>query len=89
MPVAGGSLADGAALVELQLDIEPGCHVLAVRRDNRYLYRPRGHVRLQAGDEIIAAGPDEGRQHLAERCGWRLRHDEETGESELLPAERV
>ena len=30
-----------------------------------------------------------GRSHLAERCGWRLRHDDETGESELLPAERV
>ena len=89
VPVAEGSMADGASLSELGLDIEPGYHVLAVRRDNRYLYRPRGHVRLQAGDQLIAAGPDEGRSHLAERCGWRLRHDDETGESELLPAERV
>ena len=89
VPVAQGSMADGASLSELGLDIEPGYHLLAVRRDNRYLYRPRGHVRLQAGDQLIAAGPDEGRSHLAERCGWRLRHDDETGESELIPAERV
>lgn len=89
VPVAAGSMADGTALSALRLDIEPGYHVLAVRRDNRYLYRPRGHVVLQAGDQLIAAGPDEGRSHLAERCGWRLRFDEDTGESELIPAERV
>ncbi len=44
VPVAAGSPADGATLPELQLDIEPGFHVLAVRRGGRYVYRPRGHV---------------------------------------------
>ena len=37
------------SLAELQLDIEPGFHVLAIRRDNRYLYRPRGSVVLERG----------------------------------------
>src|SRR5688572_29017927 len=32
VPVAHGAMADGAALSELQLDIDPGFHVLAVRR---------------------------------------------------------
>jgi uncharacterized protein with PhoU and TrkA domain len=83
--VAAGSTADGATLTELQLNIEPGFQVLAVRRGGRYFYRPRGSVRLQAGDEIISSGPDEGRAILAELFGWRFVLDEETDESELLP----
>ena len=60
VPVAPGSEAAGSSLSELQLDIEPGFHVLAVLRGGRYLYRPRGHVRLEAGDELIASGPGRG-----------------------------
>ena len=33
---------------------------------------PGGGVRLQAGDELIASGPDEGRELLAELLGWQL-----------------
>ena len=77
MPIAVGSAPDGATLLELQLDIEPGFSVLAIRRGGRYLYRPRGFVRLFAGDELIATGPDEGRGRLAELAGWRMRHDED------------
>jgi uncharacterized protein with PhoU and TrkA domain len=85
VPVAAGSRADGATLGDLRIDIEPGFHVLAVLRDQRYLYRPRGHVHLFAGDELIASGPDEGHPYLAELCGWRLDEDDETGEQELVP----
>ena len=56
-----------------------------MRRGGRYLYRPRGHQELHAGDELIASGPDEGHPLLAEMCGWRLVEDEETGEAELVP----
>src|SRR5690606_29254064 len=59
MPVGEGSTVDGVALADLQLNIDPGFHVLAVRRGGRYLYRPRGGVHLRAGDELIASGPDE------------------------------
>lgn len=85
MPVAAGSEADGRTLRELQLDIEPGFGVLAVRRGGTYLYRPRGLARLLAGDELIASGPEEGQGLLAERCGWKLVEDDETGEDELVP----
>jgi uncharacterized protein with PhoU and TrkA domain len=85
VPVATGSRGDGSALKDLQLSIEPGYQVLAVRRGGRYFYRPQGQVELQAGDEIIASGPDEGRGLLAELFGYRFIFDEETGESELVP----
>lgn len=87
VPVAPGSVAAGKSLAELQLDIEPGFHVLAIRRDNRYLYRPRGSVVLGADDALIASGPQEGRGRLAELCGWAVIEDEDdpSGEFELVP----
>ena len=89
VPVAEGSEAAGSSLSELQIDIEPGFHILAVLRGGRYLYRPRGHVRLEAGDELIASGPDEGHPMLAQRCGWHLTEDEDTGEHTLEPLRRA
>lgn len=85
LPVAVGSQGDGATLSSLELAIEPGFQVLAVRRGGRYFYRPRGQVQLQSDDEIIASGPDEGRELLAEIFGWRYNFDDETGSSELEP----
>jgi uncharacterized protein with PhoU and TrkA domain len=84
LPVAPGSTAEDASLGELQLNTDPGFHVLAVRRGGRYLYRPRGAVRLRPGDEIIATGPDEGRHMLAQLLGWHLvERDDDTGSFEL------
>jgi uncharacterized protein with PhoU and TrkA domain len=88
VPVAAGSTADGATIAQLQLDIEPGFHVLALLRGGRYLYRPRGYVSFRAGDELIATGPPEGRSRLAELCGWRMvdeDDDDPTVEIELVP----
>jgi len=72
IPVAEGCEVDGRTLGELSLNIEPGFTVLAIRRGGQYRYRPRGEVRLVPGDSLIASGPDEGRDRLAEMCGWRL-----------------
>lgn len=84
-PVGHGCAADGAKLSTLELNIEPGYTVLAIRRGERYIYRPGGATTLAANDEIIASGPDEGREQLAARFGWRLDHDEELGEDQLTP----
>jgi len=84
VPVAEGSEASGRSLRELGFEIEPGYVVLAIRRGGRYVYRPRHHVVLEDGDELLAAGPDEGRSRLAERCGWRFIEDED-GEHRLEP----
>ena len=86
VPVAAGSALDGVSLAEARLEVETGFYLLAIRRAGRYVYRPRGHVRLEAGDELIASGPDEGQPVLAERCGYRLLEDDATGEIELVPA---
>ena len=86
VPISAGSAADGATIAEMQLDIEPGFHVLAILRGGRYLYRPRSYVAFQAGDELIATGPQEGRGRLAELCGWRFVEDEDR-EAELVPLE--
>lgn len=87
VPVAADSSVSGCSLAELQLDIEPGFQVLAVRRDNRYIYRPRGSVVIEPLDELIASGPQEGRVRLAELCGWTVIEDEDdpTGEFSLVP----
>jgi uncharacterized protein with PhoU and TrkA domain len=87
VPVREGARVAGATLSQLHLDIDPGFHVLAVRRGGRYAYRPRGDERLQVGDELIASGPSEGEAILAELCGWVLVEDDETGEDHLEPAE--
>ena len=84
VPVDPGSSVDGRSLAQLQIDIDPGFHVLAVRRGGRYIYRPRGGVALYGGDELIASGPDEGYARLAELCGYRLIDDEATGVHELV-----
>ena len=85
LPVREGSSVAEAQLSTLQLNIEPGFVVLAIRRGAGYVYRPGGAVRLRAGDQLIAHGPDEGRALLAEMCGWSLVTDEETGDRELVP----
>jgi len=86
VPIAPGSGLDGRTLAEARLEVETGFYLLAIRRAGRYVYRPRGPVRLQAGDELIASGPDEGQERLADLCGYRLLEDDDTGEIELLPA---
>jgi uncharacterized protein with PhoU and TrkA domain len=89
VPVAAASRAEGQSLAALSLETETGFYLLAIRRGGRYLYRPRRDVVLQAADELIATGPDEGHALLAELCGYRLISDEETGEDVLQPATRV
>ncbi|HUR76621.1 MAG TPA: TrkA C-terminal domain-containing protein [Acidimicrobiales bacterium] len=85
VPVAAGAPAEGKSLGALGLETETGFYLLAIRRDSRYLYRPRKEVVLQEGDELIATGPDEGHTLLAHLCGYRLVEHDETGDDELIP----
>ena len=84
-PVAAGAAVEGRSLGELGLNIEPGFTVLTILRGERYLYRPRGPAVLQAGDEVIASGPEEGRGAFAALLGWTLERDPESGTDELSP----
>jgi uncharacterized protein with PhoU and TrkA domain len=85
VPVAPGSELDGRTLREAKLELETGSYLLAIRRTGRYIYRPRGNVRLEAGDELIAIGPDDGRDRLAELAGFQVLEDDDTGQIELVP----
>jgi uncharacterized protein with PhoU and TrkA domain len=85
-PIAPGSALDGVTLSTSQVGDDTGFHLLAIRREGRYLYRPRGRVTLQAGDEVLASGPWEGRAELAQQCGFRLVEDDDTGAVELVPS---
>jgi uncharacterized protein with PhoU and TrkA domain len=86
VPVAASSELEGRTLREAKLELETGTYLLAIRRAGRYIYRPRGHVRLEAGDELIAIGPDDGRDRLAELAGFQVVEDDSTGEIELVRA---
>lgn len=85
LPVATGSALDGALLRSSQLGDDTGFNLLALRRAGRYVYRPRPGTRIEAGDDLLARGPWEGRDDLAEQCGHRLVDDEDTGTFELEP----
>jgi uncharacterized protein with PhoU and TrkA domain len=55
-----GSRAAGRSLKELQVETETGMFVLAVQRGRRWIYRPRPRFEFEAGDRVIAIGPEEG-----------------------------
>ena len=84
-PIAPRSALDGSVVAGTQIGDDTGFHLLAIKREGRYLYRPR-RAALRAGDEILATGPWEGRAVLAQQCGFRFVEDEDTGAVELVPA---
>lgn len=63
--VADGSPADQRSVRALESGT--GFGVLAVRRGGRYRYRPSRDALVQAGDEVFASGPSEGRPMLVDR----------------------
>ncbi len=85
VPVSADSALDGVSLREASIEMETGCYVLAVWRAGRYVYQPRPPYRLMAGDELLATGPEEGRDELARLGGFSVREDDDTGEIELVP----
>ncbi len=86
VPVAPYSVAEDVTLGSLGLAVDPGYHVLAIRRASGYIYNPRKSVTLRAGDELLASGPEEGRERFAALCGYSVAVDEETGMVDLRPA---
>ncbi len=66
--VEAGSQAEGRSLRDLRLATETGMSILAVQRGRRWVYRPRARFVLQAGDRIIAVGPEEGAGELEAVC---------------------
>ena len=62
--VERGAVAEGQTLKHLRIETETGMFVLAVQRGRRWIYRPRARFALEAGDRLIAVGPEEGGAEL-------------------------
>ncbi|MEX0658108.1 MAG: TrkA C-terminal domain-containing protein [Egibacteraceae bacterium] len=75
--VGPGSPVEQQTLRELSLETETGMYVLAIQRGGRWLYRPRGRRQLQAGDRILATGPEEGVARLRALLGDVRDYDAE------------
>ncbi len=58
--VADDSILSGRTLGEARLGSHCGMYVIAIKRDNRYLYGPDRNTKIVAGDVLIARGPEEG-----------------------------
>ncbi|MEX1177411.1 MAG: TrkA C-terminal domain-containing protein [Nitriliruptor sp.] len=67
--VAEGSPAADRTLSELRLHTQTGMEVLAIQRRSRWTYRPKRSRRIEAGDRLLAIGPEEGAPRLRELCG--------------------
>ena len=75
--VARGSAAEGNNLAQLQIHTDTGMEVLAIQRQERWIYRPRRSRTLQAGDRLLAIGPEEGAPRLRDLCGDQRPEGEE------------
>jgi uncharacterized protein with PhoU and TrkA domain len=62
--VEAGSPADGKTLKELSFKTETGMVALAIQRSGRWIYRPPARFQLQAGDRLIATGPEDGIEEI-------------------------
>ncbi|MGH2759125.1 MAG: potassium channel family protein, partial [Actinomycetota bacterium] len=67
--VRPGSAADGKTLKELSFKTETGMSALAVQRNKRWIYRPAARFQLQAGDRVIATGPEDGIEEMYALAG--------------------
>ncbi|HYZ91812.1 MAG TPA: TrkA C-terminal domain-containing protein [Actinomycetota bacterium] len=67
--VQPGSPADGKTLKEISFKTETGMTALAVQRNGRWIYRPQQRFRLQAGDRVIATGPEDGVDEMRTLAG--------------------
>ena len=58
------SAAAEKTISELRIAAETGVRILAIRRKDRWIYGPKGNVKLKKGDILICIGPEEGIKQL-------------------------
>ncbi len=57
---------------QLKLETETGVHVMAIKREDRWVYRPNKRTVVKAGDILIARGSRTGEEALFEMCACPL-----------------
>ncbi len=75
MEVEGCSPIIGKMFGELQLGTETGVHIMAVRRNGRWVYSPGGRTKIEEGDILIGRGTRSGEETLIEMCACPIRKD--------------
>jgi uncharacterized protein with PhoU and TrkA domain len=73
--IVAGSRAEGETLKALSLETETGMYVLAINRNGRWIYRPRGRRTVEAGDRLLVTGPEEGVEQLRALTGDTRAHE--------------
>jgi uncharacterized protein with PhoU and TrkA domain len=68
------NLMEGRSLEDLALPTETGMWVIAIRRDVRWIFGPRGDEVLQEGDVLFLQGPEEGINLVRELAGAPPRY---------------
>jgi len=58
--VSKDSVLNGRTFEELRLSSQCGMFVIAIKRDKGYIFGPSRRTRIEAGDILIAKGPEEG-----------------------------
>lgn len=54
------SIMNGQTLEEIELDVETGMWITAIRRNNEWIYSPSHETRIRPNDVLFARGHDEG-----------------------------
>jgi uncharacterized protein with PhoU and TrkA domain len=57
---------------QLKMETETGVHVMAIKREDKWVYRPNKRTIVKAGDILIARGSRTGEEALFEMCACLL-----------------
>ncbi len=71
--VTKGCELDGRTLGEARVESNTGMHVVAIKRGNRWITKPRATTRMAAGDVLFAKGTREGEDLLKKMCSTTLQ----------------
>ena len=66
--VADDSFIVGQTLGDLAFSTQTGMFVIAVKRDRNYIFGPGPHHRVEAGDVMIARGPEDAIDYFKDVC---------------------
>ncbi|WP_135611978.1 potassium channel family protein [Methanococcoides sp. AM1] len=73
--VDGCSPIIGKSLRELNLGTETGVHIMAIKRDERWVYSPGARTMVREGDLLIGRGSQTSEEALLEMCACPVRED--------------
>ncbi len=71
--VAENCELDGKTLGDARVETITGMHIVAIKRGNRWLTKPKATTEIKSGDLLIAKGTKEGEMLLKEMCTTSLK----------------